>query len=449
MKKPIEKNDHLNMGRIRQRMMLCLLAPFAVPLLGLIWTIGLAAPSSNTSVLSHDGAWCWFQDPRAVYLGGERNRTVAGWITRSGELEIGAMDNETGEVETVRLKSNWDVDDHNTCSIFVLPDQRLMVFYARHNKRGLFCRRSSQPGEISHWDEEVTVSNSERITYSHPVYLREECRFYVFWRGPSWKPTFATSMDGKDWSPPRILVQGLGKESASIRPYLKLYSDGHSTIHIAFTDGHPRNEEENSVYYLAYKKGAFYRSDGGLIDSIQSSPVQPENCDLVYDGASNGRAWLWDIGADSNQRPMILYTRLPKETEHLYHFGYWDGGQWLNRHIVRGGGWFPETRKGAVELEPHYSGGFALNHQNPFQLFLSREVAGNFEIEKWSTDDLGLSWVVQPLSSRSVGVNVRPVVPRHLPEHITSVLWMQGHYEHYTRFQTRIMLYSTQSDSIP
>ena len=62
---------------------------------------------------------------------------------------------------------------------------------------------------------------------------------------------------------------------------------------------------------------------------------------------------------------------------------------------------------------------------------------------------LGLSWVVQPLSSRSVGVNVRPVVPRHLPEHITSVLWMQGHYEHYTRFQTRIMLYSTQSDSIP
>ena len=95
MKKPIEKNDHLNMGRIRQRMMLCLLAPFAVPLLGLIWTIGLAAPSSNTSVLSHDGAWCWFQDPRAVYLGGERNRTVAGWITRSGELEIGAMDNET------------------------------------------------------------------------------------------------------------------------------------------------------------------------------------------------------------------------------------------------------------------------------------------------------------------------------------------------------------------
>ncbi|MBT5706706.1 MAG: hypothetical protein HOI66_10325 [Verrucomicrobia bacterium] len=90
-----------------------------------------------------------------------------------------------------------------------------------------------------------------------------------------------------------------------------------------------------------------------------------------------------------------------------------------------------------------------MNHQNPFQLFLSREVAGNFEIEKWSTDDLGLSWVVQPLSSRSVGVNVRPVVPRHLPEHITSVLWMQGHYEHYTRFQTRIMLYSTQSDSIP
>ena len=400
------------MGRIPRRLFSSQGLLLAV-LLGLSWMFCRAALSTNTSVLSDDGAWCWFQDPRAVYLGGERRRTIAGWVTKNGELEIGAFDHDTGEVEKVLLKSNWDVDDHNTCSILTLPDHRLMVFYARHNQKGLFCRISSKPEEINHWEEEVTVSNSNRITYSHPVYLREEGRFYVFWRGPSWKPTFATSMDGKLWSAPRILIQGLGKESNSIRPYLKLYSDGESTIHIAFTDGHPRNEKENSVYYLAYKKGAFYRSDGGSISSIESTPVRPEQCDLVYDGSTDGRAWLWDIGTDSDQRPIVLYTRLPAETDHHYHFGYWDGTQWLNRHIAHGGAWFPETRKGEVELEPHYSGGFTMNHQNSFQFFLSREVAGEFAIEQWSTDDLGLSWVVRPLTSHSGESKIRPVVPRH------------------------------------
>ena len=90
-----------------------------------------------------------------------------------------------------------------------------------------------------------------------------------------------------------------------------------------------------------------------------------------------------------------------------------------------------------------------MNHQNPFQIYLSREVAGEFAIEEWNTDDLGQSWVVRPITTHSGESKVRPVVPRHLPRHMNSVLWMEGPYEHYTRFQTRIMLHSTQSILTP
>ena len=418
-------------------------------LIALAWILGGVEARAETTVLSEDGAWCWFQDPRAVYVAGRRQRTYAGWVTRGGELQLGAFDHGTGQTETVTLKSNWDSDDHNTCSILELPDHRLMVFYARHNKKGLFCRVSSKPEDVSLWDEEVTVSNSDRITYSHPVYLREEGRFYVFWRGPSWKPTFATSMDGKVWSEPQLLVQGKGKESSSIRPYLKVYSDGHSVIHIAFTDGHPRNEPENSVYYLAYRSGAFYRANGGLIASIEAAPIRPVQCDRVYDGSTEGRAWLWDLGSDLDQKPVILYTRLPSETEHHYHFGYWNGSQWVNKHITHAGAWFPETRQGKVESEPHYSAGFTMNHRNPFELFLSRDVAGEFAIEQWVTRDFGGSWVIRPITSHTGVSKVRPVVPRNLPKGMTSVLWMEGHYEHYTRFQTQIQLYTADSNPTP
>ena len=81
--------------------------------------------------LSEDGAWCWFQDPRAVYIKGSFERTYSVWMTRLGELRIGAYDHSTGGIETFTLKKQWDTDDHNTGSILVLPDNRLMVFYAR------------------------------------------------------------------------------------------------------------------------------------------------------------------------------------------------------------------------------------------------------------------------------------------------------------------------------
>ena len=176
-------------------------------------------------------------------------------------LQVGAYDHNSGGINYYTLKEEWDVDDHNSNSWLVLPDKRLMACYTRHNKRGLFCRSTSKPEDIRAWEDEVTVTDA-LVTYSQPVHLSDEGRFYIFWRGPSWKPTFAWSTDGRRWSEPRILVQEKGKESENVRPYLKVVSDGKGQIHFAFTDGHPHDETQNSIYYLKYEKGAFYKADG-------------------------------------------------------------------------------------------------------------------------------------------------------------------------------------------
>jgi hypothetical protein len=362
-------------------------------------------------------------------------------VTSGGSLQIGAYDHRDGEIERITLEEDWGADDHNTGSILVLPDRRLMVFYAQHNGHGLYCRRSMRPEEIGAWEEEVTVTNSPRVTYSHPVYLDGEKRIYVFWRGVSWKPTFSTSVDGKHWTESRVLLQERGRESGDIRPYLKVISDGRASIHFAFTDGHPRNEPENSIYYLRYERGRFTKADGTPVGMMDSLPIRHSSCDLVYDGKATGvRSWVWDIALDADGRPCVAYTRLPEEWDHRYHYARWTGEVWNDREITQAGRWFPQTPQSTVEPEPHYSGGIVLNQSNPSIVYLSRQADSVFEIQKCVTEDLGDSWSLVPVAGQSRELNVRPVFPYGYTGTGEHLLWMSGAYVHYTDYRTRIMM---------
>lgn len=399
-----------------------------------------AGNDTQTLVFSKDGAWCWFQDPRAVYINGKQERTYAGWVTRHGTLQIGAYDHRSGAVEAVTLKENWDADDHNSNSFLVLPDNRIMVFYARHNKQGLFCRVTVRPEDITEWEDEITVSDTPAITYSHPLYLSDEGLLYVFWRGPGWKPTFSTSTDGKTWSPPRILLQEKGREASEIRPYLKVSSDGKASIYFAFTDGHPRDEPENSIYYLSYRRGSFSRADGTVIGTMQDLPIRHSQCDVVYNAKSTKqRSWIWDIAADGAGHPVIAYTRFPAEDDHRYHYARWTGTAWLDTELARGGPWFPQTPLFRRERETYYSGGIAVNHADPSTVYLSRHVDGSFEIEKRTTRDDGKTWAADMITRGSQGLNVRPVVPRGYAGRKDHLLWMRGSYRHWTDFDTAIV----------
>jgi len=345
-------------------------------------------------------------------------------------------------VEIHVLKEEWDADDHNVGSFIVLPDNRLMVFYARHNKPGLFCRTASRPEDIHRWNDEVTVSGSPRITYNHPVYLKKEKTFYVFWRGPTWKPTFSTSRDGVNWGEPRILIRSRRWfRPAYVRPYVKVATDGESSIHFAFTDGHPKNEWRNSLYYLRYEGGRFFRADGVPVGRMDTLPVRHDQSDVVYNARATGvRAWVWDIALDDRGFPVIAYVRFPSQEDHRYHYARWTGADWLDTEVVAGGTGFPEIPPGKKDTQQHYSGGIALDPENPSVLFVSRQVNGAFEIEKWETPDRGKSWQSVSLTRDSRHLNVRPLVPRGHPGG-THVLWMFGRYERYTDYRTGVRMF--------
>ena len=217
------------------------------------------------------------------------------------------------------------------------------------------------------------------------------------------------------------------------RPYVKVASDGDSQIGFAFTNGHPR-ERLTSVYFALYRHGSMWRVDGHWIKRLSSGPIVPAQASLVYDAHKTGvSAWVWDVAFDRKGRPVIVYATFPSRYNHVYWYARWDGRRW-ERHFLTWAGpsISPDT------LERQYSGGLVLDHNDPSVVYLSLQLNGWFDIERWTTHDGGNLWYRRILVDTPGVSNVRPVIPRGPSGGPLSVLWLHGHYGSYTTYQTSI-----------
>jgi len=404
--------------------------------------------------LSEDGAWCWFSDPRAIYVEGKTKQIIAGYVSKNGSIVVTSLNTVSGNKIEKVIHSGFTKDDHANPSFLILPDKKIMIFYSPHGGSGskIWYAVTKNPEDITEWETAQNINENtpgrSGFTYTNPVMLSaEKNRIYLFWRGGNYQPSFAYTDDlGKTWSKPATLIQS---STLSLkRPYVKITSNNIDEIHFAFTDGHPRNEPLNSIYYMKYKKGMFYKAGGNKIGSIKNLPLKHESADIVYNAPANYkrtgngvRAWVWDIAIDKKGVPVIVYTQLPEETLHYYYYARFNGKTWENNLITPAGKYFTRmiTSKSERELEPHYSGGIALDHSNPSIVYLSKPVKDIFEIEKFTTSDGGKNWISEPVTQNSLKDNVRPYAVCNSSASVNpDLLWMYGDYRHYTDYSTII-----------
>jgi len=397
--------------------------------------------------LASDGAWCWFSDPRAVKFKGSKDNTYAGYIDSHGNVTIACYDNITGKTETKILYENLQVDDHDNPSILIGPGGYLYVFFNRHGgPNPLYFMKSLKPEDISKWtdvrrlelnDKSFYPEFNDTYTYTNPVMLSEENnRIYIFWRGIDNKPNYSYSDDlGETWSKGRIFI--LPERIYNMRrPYLKVYSDGKSKIHFAFTDGHPNVEKENSIYYMYYSKESFYRSNGQKIREMGNTPVQPRETDVVYDATITAeKAWIWDVAQDKHGNPVLVYAKFPTDSVHIYCYSRWNGSKWETSDLLNSGKWFPQTLPGKEETEKNYSGGMNIDKENTNIIYMSVNRGGVFEIEKWQSRSNGRRWIAEAVTRGSSKDNVRPFAVRNATENDPfELLWLSNtFYIHYNR----------------
>ena len=410
-------------------------------------------PGEDFLSFAEDGAWCWFSDPRAVYFEGKYKRTYAGWMDSNGDVVIGYFDHVGTNLKSQIIQQNFQVDDHDNPSIFIDNKGYLFVSYSKHaNREPVYLLKSSEPEEINDWEPVVTLALNDSVKYKgySNTYMYtniqqlsdEQNRLYLFWRGADFKPNFSTSDDnGKSWITGKIMVlpERIYRDR---RPYMKICSNHKNAIHFAFTDGHPGNEPTNSIYYAKYKKGNLVKANGDKIMSWEDLPLDPKNADVVYDATlTNEKAWIWDVAENSLSNPVMVYSRFPNDTIHVYYYAVWDNNQWNNYKMVDSGTWFPENTD-KPQREPNYSGGLVLDHNDPSIVYLSRQKEGIFEIERWQTPDMGKTWIIREITSHSTQNNVRPFVIRNYNEQDSlRIFWMNVRkYAHYTDYDASIKM---------
>ncbi len=396
--------------------------------------------------IAGNGSWCWFSDPRAIYSDGVY---FGGYVDSTGSIWSFAYDPADQGIRRFLQYERLDKDDHANPSMAMLPDGRLVTFFSGHGGMGrtpLYYRISTRPRDISAWGElRQAGTETEKLfntCYSNPAVLRaENNRTYLFYRGADFRFKMVWSDDLEVWSDEKVIVKSV-RSDYGVRPYVKVANNGKDRIHIAFTDGHPRNETQNSIHYVCYRNGRFETASGREVATLEELPFTPDRADMVYDaGRTNERAWIWDVAYDDNDRPVLVYARFFSELRHEYWYARWDGTQWINKKISDAGRWFPfkEVPREKAEGEPHYSGGVCLDHSDPNVVYLSRPVNDVFEIEKWVTADMGQTWQTTAVTARSSRDNVRPFVPVNDPH--SRVMWMYNyHYPVFTDFCTAIRI---------
>lgn len=397
--------------------------------------------------ITSDGAWCWFSDPRAIY---SSDHVIGGYVNKEGSIIAFNYAPSTQEKSYYTLHEKLEYDDHANPSFLELPDKKIISFYSSHSKANapIYYRVTRNPGDISAWEEEQSITPESKgsmgICYTNPACLTDENnRVYLLYRGTDYKPNIVYSDDLKTWSKGQTLISS--SEQSKGRPYLKAANNGKDTIFMAFTDGHPRNEPTNSIYFVKYKNGQLLTAGGKMISTLQDAPVSPANCDIVYDAKSTmDKAWIWDVAFDKDENPVIVYARFSNASGiHSYWYARWDGQKWHNHKITDAGIWFQRNndKKEKPEHENNYSGGVYLDHENPSIVYTSRPIKDIFEIEKWETANGGAQWTSTPITKESQRDNVRPFVIRNHKGDQPSVMWMYNYnYPQFTAYDCAIRI---------
>jgi hypothetical protein len=245
---------------------------------------------------------------------------------------------------------------------------------------------------------------------------------------------------------------------------VKYASDGRDTIHMAYTEGHPR-DFDNSVYHVALRAGVLHRSDGTPIRSLEEGLRAPHEGTRVFTGDPGHVAWVVDLELDAEGRPVIAYSvqkgsaGLPRGQggdDHRYRIARWTGETWTDEEIA-----FAGTR--LYSGEDDYTGGIALVPGDPTTVFISTDAHPETGVPLVSATDGRRHWEIyrgtrssganearaagtateagsrEPswrwtaLTEASTSDNLRPIVPRAEGRE-PILLWLRGTYRSFTDY---------------
>ncbi|MEM6771954.1 MAG: glycoside hydrolase family 88 protein, partial [Bacteroidota bacterium] len=330
----------------------------------------------NATTFMHNGGWCWYQDPRALIS--NETLVIGGLDGQTGDVNIGVYDlTQDSILDNVTLAEDFEIDDHDVPALYARQDGSLLAVWAKHGKENLHHLSFSAPDNYLEWEAPSKHEYGYKIpagkswtgmTYMNLYYLSGEERLYNFFRhGKTYNPSFSKSADeGRTWDAATHFITNdvTGRQ----RPYARYAQPDEQTIGISYTDAHPR-QYGNSVYYVQYRDGAFFRVDGTKIKDLAGGPLRTSEGEKIYTGSETkekpkgyesvpNSAWTCAMGQDAVGNPHVGYSLYLSNDDHRYRIASWDGKQWNDREIAYAG-------KCLYQRESSYTGLMAFDPTNP------------------------------------------------------------------------------------
>jgi hypothetical protein len=437
----------------------------------------------NLIQFNDNGAWCWYQDERAVVdtvagrlvIGSIANNRGVGGTARDGDVDVVFFDLQSRiSQRTLLAKGNSNFngsDDHNAPAFLIRPDGKYLTFYAGHNNNYSSYYRIFTGGvwgqqQVFDWSRQRPGGVNFQTTYSNLFYLSGEGRTYNFSRGNNKSPNIMVSTDmGDTWSYGGQLT--MNANVGYVNGYLKYWSNGVDRIDFVCTEYHPR-DYPTSLYHGYIKAGKSYTSDGALVDENILDTVNiptPVNFTRVFadstivHGDTMRRCWNIDVQRYADGTIATLVSARANNNvggssnainpDHDFLYCRYNGSRWTYTYLGKAG-------LKLYASEQDYTGLGALCPNDPSTIYLSTPYdprddtnLGVHEIFKGVTSDQGATWSWTPITRNSVRDNLRPIVPAW-DKNNTVLLWFRGTYSSAQLFDAAVVgILDRRSDTSP
>src|SRR5699024_3623295 len=140
--------------------------------------------------------WSWWMYPQAIF---DQSMTFFGSVDNKGVVSVNSFNHMTREHKRTELFQGT-ADDHNSASVNILDNGRVIVFYCTHNKDSIIRYRvSDEPYDITSLGAEKQENMTQNITYMQS-HVDGSGRVHLFTRraNKGWY-YLRSSNNGNDW----------------------------------------------------------------------------------------------------------------------------------------------------------------------------------------------------------------------------------------------------------
>ena len=270
----------------------------------------------DTHVVSEDGVWTWFTDPRAILL--DSGNWLIGKLEKEGFSTVVHYDPVSRIPIATKISTETEQDDHNNVGLARSPDGMILAGYCKHGDSDWRWRKSTvpEPTSILDWGPEELVNNP---TATYTNFLERSSGNVDNWfrrtGGASGRGWYFHTFTGAGWT---SLKKPLVHSTSTTPPYIRVAIDSNDLTHFVTVTQTPNDVNGGEVRHFTFDGTTFFATNGDVIKTLAAGALVIDTELAAHPStlisapiAGQGNQWISSIAIDpATDRPVVLYNSI-------------------------------------------------------------------------------------------------------------------------------------------